>query len=120
MVPDAARQSSETTYIAGTKTFLYTYTGTMEGKQYYAHVAMILNTDNNHVIYAIYVTPFDSGRDIADFKALLKEARETGEGDTDGSSRRVYYVENQSPTSIFKYDDKRSIVTLSDFDGAFN
>ena len=94
MVPDAARQSSETTYIDGIKTFLYTYTGSMEDKQYYAHVAMILNTDNNHVIYAIYVTPFDSGRDIADFKALLKEARETGEGDTDGSSRRVYYVEN--------------------------
>ena len=94
MVPDAKRLSSETTYIDGTKTFLYTYSGSLEEKQYYAHVAMILNTDNNHVIYAIYVTPFDSGRDIADFKALLNEARETGNEDDSGSSQRVYYVEN--------------------------
>ena len=93
MVPDAKRLSSETTYIDGIKTFLYTYTGTMEEKQYYAHVAMILNTNNNHVVYAVYVTPYDSGRDIADFKALLAEAKETGD-DSSGSSKRVYYVEN--------------------------
>lgn len=94
MVADASRQSSETTYVDGTKTFLYTYTGTMEGKQYYAHIAMILNTDNNHVIYAIYVIPSDSSRDIADFKALLNAAKETGDADSSESSKRVYYVEN--------------------------
>ena len=93
MVPDATRLSSETTYVDGVKTFLYSYSGTYEGTQYYAHAATLLNTDNNHVIYAIYVTPYDSGRDIMDFKALLKEARETGDSDSEGS-RRVYYVEN--------------------------